>query len=119
MSDVQEQRRFSRIAFDAPATVTQHAHEWQTRVIDLSLKGVLVKALEDHEVTADTEATVTVQLDGSTGIIMQCRMAHSEPGRCGFHCEHIDLDSITHLRRLVELNLGDEELLERELSRLG
>ena len=31
----------------------------------------------------------------------------------------IDLDSITHLRRLVELNLGDEKLLERELSHLA
>ncbi|MEZ1338698.1 cyclic di-GMP-binding protein MapZ, partial [Enterobacter hormaechei] len=27
-------------------------------------------------------------------------------------------DSISHLRRLVELNLGDEELLERELALL-
>ncbi|NQD96622.1 PilZ domain-containing protein, partial [Pseudomonas sp. CrR25] len=28
-------------------------------------------------------------------------------------------DSISHLRRLVELNLGDEALLERELTALG
>jgi len=33
--------------------------------------------------------------------------------------QHIDLDSISHLRRLVELNLGDEALLERELAALG
>ena len=37
----------------------------------------------------------------------------------GFVCRHIDLDSISHLRRLVELNLGDESLLERELAALG
>jgi hypothetical protein len=28
------------------------------------------------------------------------------------------VDSLTSLRRLVELNLGDEALLERELSHL-
>jgi hypothetical protein len=37
----------------------------------------------------------------------------------GFVCRHIDLESISHLRRLVELNLGDESLLERELAALG
>jgi hypothetical protein len=30
----------------------------------------------------------------------------------------MEIDSITHLRRLVELNLGDEALLERELEQL-
>jgi hypothetical protein len=37
----------------------------------------------------------------------------------GFVCQYIDLDSISHLRRLVELNLGDGSLLERELAALG
>ena len=32
--------------------------------------------------------------------------------------KHIDLDSISHLRRFVELNLGDEQELERELGAL-
>ena len=31
----------------------------------------------------------------------------------------IELDSIVHLKRLVELNLGDESLLERELTELS
>ncbi len=35
-----------------------------------------------------------------------------------FRCEHIDIDSITHLKRLIELNLGDEALLHRELAHL-
>ena len=36
----------------------------------------------------------------------------------GLFCHHIDIDSITHLRRLIELNLGDETLLQRELAEL-
>jgi hypothetical protein len=50
---------------------------------------------------------------------MDVTVAHCESEHVGFHCDHIDIDSITHLRRLVELNLGDPELLERELSALG
>ncbi|MCG8610315.1 MAG: hypothetical protein MI864_07240, partial [Pseudomonadales bacterium] len=32
--------------------------------------------------------------------------------------KYIDLDSITHLKRLIELNVGDPSLIERELSAL-
>lgn len=36
----------------------------------------------------------------------------------GLRCRNIDLDSITHLRRLLELQLGDATLLQRELGQL-
>lgn len=51
-------------------------------------------------------------------IRMEISLAWARDGLLGFECQHIDLDSISHLRRLVELNLGDEELLERELALL-
>jgi hypothetical protein len=34
------------------------------------------------------------------------------------HCDNIDVDSVTHLRRLVALNSGDPKLLDRELAAL-
>ncbi|HXK57002.1 MAG TPA: PilZ domain-containing protein, partial [Gammaproteobacteria bacterium] len=37
----------------------------------------------------------------------------------GLRCVSIDMESIGHLRRLVELNLGDAELLHRDLESLG
>jgi len=46
-------------------------------------------------------------------------VAHVEGGRVGLRRTHIDIESVTHLRRLVELNLGDPALLERELHELG
>ena len=49
---------------------------------------------------------------------MQTAVAHIDANSVGFICEHIDLDSISHLKRLVELNLGDEDLLHRELHAL-
>jgi hypothetical protein len=50
---------------------------------------------------------------------MECRVAHIEPTYVGFHCLRIDLDSISFLRRMVELNTGEPAVLERELSALG
>ena len=34
----------------------------------------------------------------------------------GIKGESMDLDSVTHLRRLIELNVGDPVLLEEEIS---
>ena len=40
-------------------------------------------------------------------------------GHCvGLLCRTIDLDSVTHLRRLIELQLGAPSLLERDLAEL-
>jgi hypothetical protein len=49
---------------------------------------------------------------------MQASVANITDQLVGFECQAIDLDSITHLKRLVELNLGDEGLLHRELITL-
>lgn len=49
---------------------------------------------------------------------MLVTLAHQKDGLLGLQCREIDLDSITHLRRLIELNLGSSELLERELGAL-
>jgi hypothetical protein len=49
---------------------------------------------------------------------MEVSLKHIEGQHAGFRCEHIDLDSISRLRRLVELNLGDSESLHRELTEL-
>ena len=45
-------------------------------------------------------------------------MAHLEGNRTGIACDHIDVDSASHLRRIVELNTGNEALLEREIEAL-
>jgi hypothetical protein len=50
---------------------------------------------------------------------MEGIVAHHHDAVLGVRCKAIDLDSITHLRRLVELNRGDAEDLQRELSALS
>jgi len=51
-------------------------------------------------------------------IRMEGTLVHREPGRAGVRCDGIDLDGIAHLRRFVELNLGDDALLHREMGAL-
>ena len=113
-----ERRRFRRIAFDATAELRQNGSEWPVKMVDLSLKGLLVERPDDWKGNKALPFDVDIRLDQKTHIKMQARLTHEDPGQLGFVCKHIDLDSISHLRRFVELNLGDEQELERELGAL-
>jgi hypothetical protein len=117
----QERRKYSRINFDATCQLHQGDNEWITKLLDISLKGILIDCPDQFD-DADKNAPfeVTIQLpDSSEAIIMSLQFSHQDDHQMGFKCDYIDLDSITHLKRLVELNLGDTELLNRELAMLS
>jgi len=113
-----DQRTFTRIDFDAKATINSAESNWNTSVLDISLKGALVEKPQDWEAEIDSPFVLNVSLSDDTQIHMEVTVSHIENNHIGFRCNHIDLESITHLRRIVELNTGNEELLHRELSAL-
>ncbi|MGB3124376.1 MAG: PilZ domain-containing protein [Pseudomonas sp.] len=113
-----DRRRFRRVAFDARTSLAQSGWNWPVQLLDLSLKGLLVQRPDDWRGDARQPFDVDIRLDPHAHIKMQVKLAHDDHGQLGFVCEHIDLDSISHLRRLIELNLGDEEELHRELAAL-
>ncbi|CAA9891816.1 conserved hypothetical protein [Candidatus Methylobacter favarea] len=73
--------------------------------------------LGDEE--AEKIYSLTLDLSEPVQITMALTVAEVVGSTAGFKCEHIDMDSITRLRRLLELNLGDSELLKRDLSALA
>lgn len=119
MSD--DRRYFSRIPFAADAHVVTAEGDMylNCRVIDVSLNGLLMQRPLDWTVSLGDKVMIDLLLDEAQIVIkMQAEVAHMDSASIGFHCQLIDLDSITHLKRLVELNLADEGLLHRELSAL-
>ncbi len=114
-------RKFQRVLFDADTRIEVASGDIPTQLIDISLNGVLIKSPEDWSCATGDELSISIQLDKDDEFIirMQTTVAHIDQGHIGLHCEHIDMDSITNLRRLVELNLGNADLLERELVSLG
>jgi len=114
-----EKRRFSRIAFDAPVTLHDDSNQWKSKLLDISLKGVLILKPDNWNQNDDECFKLSIQLDNNgSEIDMDVKLTHTEDERLGFHCVNIDLDSVTTLKRLVELNLGDEQLLDREISNM-
>jgi hypothetical protein len=113
-----ERRRFQRIAFDASAKIIQGRHTWPVKLHDISFKGLLTDRPLNWANDSDPRYLVRIELDRTIQVTMQVELAHSTEQMLGFICCHIDLDSMCHLRRLMEFNLADEQLLERELSAL-
>jgi hypothetical protein len=114
-----ERRRFHRILFDAGCELHQAERIWNSQVLDISLKGVLIRRPTPWEGDVAAPFEVVIHLENGTAIVMAVELKHVEPGQLGFGCQYIDLESATHLRRLVELNLGDDTLLQRDLQELG
>ncbi|MDP3228757.1 MAG: PilZ domain-containing protein [Acidovorax sp.] len=114
-----ERRHFVRVSFDAPALLTTATDAFSVHVVDLSLKGALITAPAQAVLQAGMLCQITIPL-AETGnhIAMSTEVAHVEGLHTGLLCRSIDLDSVTHLRRLIELQLGDPALLERDLGEL-
>lgn len=60
MSDHDERRRFQRIDFDAPTELRQGVKRWPAKLLDLSLKGLLIErpANWDADLTQDFDAII-------------------------------------------------------------
>lgn len=110
-------RLFTRIPFDADVTLNTLPGKHACKLVDISLKGALVERIAPWSIQTGSPCSLQIKLaGGATSIHMTGEVVHMEEGRLGLRCTEIDLESITNLRRLVELNLGDEAALHREMS---
>lgn len=116
-SPIEDRRQFHRIPLERNAILHSGAVLYNCAVADISLKGALLVPPASWHGAEGDKVSVDIQLDAPSEatIHMQGRIAHLEDGQLGIECHQMDLDSATLLRRLVELNLADPDLLEREL----
>ena len=114
-----ERRHFVRVHFDAPALLATPTATFSVHVQDLSLKGALITTPAQVQLRPRMLCQLTLALtETGNHIAMSTGVAHVEGLHTGLLCRGIDLDSVTHLRRLIELQLGDPALLERDLVEL-
>lgn len=115
-----ERRHFIRILYQTPAKLHQSQVEWLAEVRDLSLQGILLTCPPDWTPTPDKHYTVSFCLhDSEIELTMKTQLVHHDSNYLRMQIHHIDIESASHLRRLVELNVGTDELLHRELEQLA
>jgi len=113
-----ERRRFSRADFQGTAELDWQGQRFAVQLLDLSLKGALLEPPADWRADTGEAGTLHLHLGEPVSIYMDVELAHLHADRAGFLCRRIDIDSLSHLRRLLELNLQDPHLAERELHQL-
>jgi len=116
-----ERRRFSRVIYQAPAEIKQGNLTLSADLRDLSLHGLLLSSPAGSE-KLDQQQPMDVHftLPGSDVVIsLEAEIVELTSAFIRTSIQHIDIDSISHLKRLVELNVGDETLLHREIEQLS
>ncbi len=113
-----EKRQFHRVLYNVDAKLGFNEQFIPCKVIDLSLNGCLLQFEDSELIQKDHTYRLYLELSVDVDISMELNMCHLQDNKAGFICSHIDIDSISQLRRLVELNLGDSHLLERDLRAL-
>lgn len=115
-----DNRRFSRVLFSGPVQLKNADAVYTGQLQDLSLKGALLQLDPATALQAGQHFQLQFQLNESgVDLFMDVTVAHLNGSCVGVRCDKIDIDSASHLRRLLELNLGDADLLSRELTELS
>jgi hypothetical protein len=117
---IKNRRQFTRVLFSIPAKVEIDNITYPVSIHDISLNGALVTTMESqHPLKGKLGVLHFFLSDNVSEVTMDVSVVHIEDNETGLQCNAIDIDSISHLRRLIELNLGDSNQLNKELNQLS
>jgi len=112
-----KERQYRRIPFAAEVTLKIDQSVWKGGLLDIALKGAMVGTDASLPIGIGAECTLSIYLPAtSINLEFLARLSHNEENRYGFEFLSEDLDTLTHLRKLIELNTGDAETTRSELS---
>ncbi len=113
-----ERRRFHRVGFNADATLKLSFGSISVEVLDISLAGALLKIDSAITMEGRQQGLLIIKLSEEVQIrINGDLLAHSD-GSYAMHRQLNAPEDDHHLRRLLELNLGDSKLMERDIEAL-
>lgn len=106
-------RHFSRISFNHQLTLKSGSgHVYAGAFNDVSLKGMLFWSDPLPEKNDRISGTLTL---GETELHIKGVVVHSNPDRgAAIYFQDMDVESFSHLRRLISLNMGDSETIDKE-----
>ncbi|MBL4942075.1 MAG: PilZ domain-containing protein [Colwellia sp.] len=117
---MENRRQFTRILFSIKAELNVEGNTYPVSIHDISLNGALVTAVDSALPLKGKLGTLSFYLsDNESEVTLHIAVVHEQDDETGLQCNAMDIDSVTHLRRLVELNLGDNAQLDKELSQLS
>ncbi|MBN2332287.1 MAG: PilZ domain-containing protein [Deltaproteobacteria bacterium] len=111
-----EKRYFKRVTFLTEVQVLCDDQTLPGELLDISLKGALLRITTPGPLAIGTLATVCIYLPPSDITIRaEAQVVHRRENDFGFTFTGIDAEAMGHLRRLMELNTGNSEEITSEL----
>ena len=112
-----ERRNFQRVPFATKAEITCEEKKFRGELLDISLQGALIEGEEIIPFETGNICELLIHLSGSE-ITLQfdVNFVHREDKKLGFRFIGEDTETMTHLKRLLELNIGSSEILDKEIS---
>ena len=116
---MENRRQFTRILYSINATLEVEGQIYPVSLHDISLNGALITTpATDTSLIGKSGNFLFSLTDTDLVVEMNITVVHETSKETGLRCNAIDIDSISHLRRLIELNLDDEAQVNKELSQL-
>ena len=110
-------RRFRRVPFTTEVTLNAGQKVWSVELLDVAMKGAMVSSTGPLPLDLGSKCSLCITLPGtSIALDFQAELIHREENRYGFKFISENLETLTHLRKLIELNTGDAEATRGELS---
>ena len=110
-----EQRSYRRINFQTEADISIGLQRHTCELVDLALQGALFKTDQGLPLRVGDQCRLTIGLPASS-LTMEFNgeLIHQRGSFYGFIFLSEDMDTMGHLRRLLELNFGDGDEVDRE-----
>lgn len=124
MTAQNDRRRFHRFPFEADCELLpEEGRPRHCELLDLSINGTLLALAGAADFDSARAGDLTLKLRGLANggrveIVLGVRAVRVEGRRVACRFVRVDPDSFGHLKALVADNLGDLEMLDRELTQL-
>ncbi len=112
-----EKRYFSRINFSAKSQVEVNDKVYDGELLDISLRGALLRFKDQVPLQKNDKCTIMINLHSSDiKLIFDAVLVHIHHYNLGFRFISEDVGTMTHLRNLLSLNVGDYDKITDELE---
>lgn len=109
----QDKRKRTRVAVHFVVTVSLGAEVVQARIINISLTGILCDT--NPLFRKDAAGKVVISLSEDLKISIDSRILRVGKQETAISFTSMDEESFAHLKKLVEYNSGDADLIEKDL----
>lgn len=110
----EERRKRTRTPVHFEVTVLIHGESISLETENISLTGILCNA--DRRFHSGERCEVVIKLNPEVAIDVDAVILRTSEGKTAISFVRMDDESFYHLRKLVQLNAADADLIEKELQ---